>query len=174
MSRTSGGPGKAAPRIRRACEPDLAALSNLESTGFGAGAWSRRLLAAELEAATSLVLVAEAGDGRSRDAVRDAAPTELLAYACFRRTAGEAELLRVASAPTARRCGIATALIRAGLDRLSGEGIRACFLEVAETNAAALGLYRELGFREVGRRRGYYERQTDALLLRLNLDRPSV
>jgi ribosomal-protein-alanine N-acetyltransferase len=36
-------------------------------------------------------------------------------------------------------------------------------------NAAAIPLYRSLGWRDAGRRRGYYHDGTDALLLRLDL-----
>ena len=47
------------------------------------------------------------------------------------------------------------------------------FLEVADDNAAALALYRRLGFVEVGRRQRYYERPAvpavDALVLQLAL-----
>ena len=35
---------------------------------------------------------------------------------------------------------------------------RRLHLEVAATNAAALGLYKRLGFEEIGRRKGYYDR----------------
>jgi ribosomal-protein-alanine N-acetyltransferase len=47
------------------------------------------------------------------------------------------------------------------------------FLEVDEGNAAAVGLYRSLGFVEVGRRKGYYSSGEGpggtALVLRLQL-----
>jgi [ribosomal protein S18]-alanine N-acetyltransferase len=46
-------------------------------------------------------------------------------------------------------------------------------LEVAEDNAAAIGLYKKNGFVETGRRKGYYERPganaVDALVLSLTL-----
>ena len=40
--------------------------------------------------------------------------------------------------------------------RLYREGAAACFLEVNEANAAAVRLYRSLGFEVVGKRKGYY------------------
>ena len=45
------------------------------------------------------------------------------------------------------------------LRRLAGLGVRAVFLEVGEDNVPARRLYRRAGFREVGRREGYYPGQ---------------
>ena len=57
-----------------------------------------------------------------------------------------------------------------GLDKMTGRGARQCFLEVADTNAAARALYASAGFVEVGRRPGYYRSAgaapRDAILMR--------
>ena len=72
-----------------------------------------------------------------------------------------------------RRLGLGRDLMEAVLRALHAERADALFLEVDETNAAALALYRRLGFREVGRRPGYYEAagkpRTDALVMRRDL-----
>jgi ribosomal-protein-alanine N-acetyltransferase len=51
--------------------------------------------------------------------------------------------------------------------------VRAVFLEVGDDNVPALRLYRRAGFREVGRREGYYRDQagkaSTALVLRRDL-----
>jgi ribosomal-protein-alanine N-acetyltransferase len=48
------------------------------------------------------------------------------------------------------------------------------FLEVGADNAAALALYRAMGFRQVGHRCAYYRRvdrpAADAIVMRLGLD----
>ncbi len=67
--------------------------------------------------------------------------------------AGEYELLDIAVAPTQRRHGIGERLIRAAINEHPGTW----FLEVRESNTAAIRLYRKLGFEEAGRRPGYYE-----------------
>jgi ribosomal-protein-alanine N-acetyltransferase len=45
------------------------------------------------------------------------------------------------------------------LDRAARHGAEAVFLEVAEDNAAAIALYANNKFVEVGRRPGYYSRK---------------
>jgi ribosomal-protein-alanine N-acetyltransferase len=70
--------------------------------------------------------------------------------------ADEAEILSVAVARPARGMGRARTLLAQHLARLAHEGIGEVHLEVEEGNLPALALYRGLGFREVGRRPGYY------------------
>ena len=70
--------------------------------------------------------------------------------------AGEGEILTVATAPNWRRYGIGEMLVKAALSHLSAERAEAMFLEVGDSNIAALALYRKYGFTEVGRRNNYY------------------
>lgn len=101
---------------------------------------------------------------------RVAAPNRrIVGWIAFRRVLDEAELLRVAVDPDARRRGVARALLEHGLAVVGEHGARECHLEVAAENAAALALYRAFGFREVGRRKGYYGVGRDALLLTVGL-----
>jgi [ribosomal protein S18]-alanine N-acetyltransferase len=86
---------------------------------------------------------------------------------------GEMEVLTLAVAPTARRTGLAKALIAAALDTGQGMGAQEAFLEVATDNAEACALYAGLGFSPAGLRRGYYDRgeagRHDAHVMRLTL-----
>jgi ribosomal-protein-alanine N-acetyltransferase len=75
-----------------------------------------------------------------------------------RRAADEAEILSVALAPEARGRGHSGALLDRHLQSLTQAGVRSVFLEVEEGNHPALALYRRRGFREIGRRQGYYAR----------------
>lgn len=94
-------------------------------------------------------------------------------FVLARHAAGEAEILTIAVARVARRGGLGWALMDAVLRELYAARAEALFLEVDETNLAALTLYRRLGFREVGRRPAYYEHRgspaTAALVMRRDL-----
>src|SRR5688572_4159591 len=87
--------------------------------------------------------------------------------------AGEAEILSVAVAPAQRGRGLARSLLNLHLRRLAGLGAQAVFLEVDEDNEPARRLYARAGFREVGRRAGYYQHADNnaatALVLRRDL-----
>jgi ribosomal-protein-alanine N-acetyltransferase len=102
---------------------------------------------------------------------RATAGRALHGFILSRLAGGEAEILAVASARRGR--GLARALLNLHLRRLAGLGAGAVFLEVDEDNEPARRLYRRAGFREVGRRPGYYQqgraRPATALVLRRDL-----
>jgi ribosomal-protein-alanine N-acetyltransferase len=92
-------------------------------------------------------------------------------FVLARLVAGEGEILTIAVARKFRRQGLGRDLMEAVLRELHAERAEELFLEVDETNVAAIALYRRLGFKEVARRPGYYEhtgttRRTDALVMR--------
>jgi ribosomal protein S18 acetylase RimI-like enzyme len=74
---------------------------------------------------------------------------------------GEREIVNVAVAPSHRRLGIARRLIEAELEGARG----ARFLEVRESNAAAIRLYKSLGFLATGRRQNYYQDPPEAAIV---------
>jgi ribosomal-protein-alanine N-acetyltransferase len=77
-------------------------------------------------------------------------------FILYRFAAEEAEILSVAVAPDYRRRGIGRQLIEEMLRHSYREGAHDIHLEVEDTNAAAIALYRGVEFRESGRRSGYY------------------
>ena len=93
----------------------------------------------------------------------------LTGFILSRLAADEAEILSIAVAPARRGRGLARRLLELHLRRLAGLGARAVFLEVGEQNMPARRLYERAGFRQVGRRHGYYEGGATALLLRRDL-----
>jgi ribosomal-protein-alanine N-acetyltransferase len=81
--------------------------------------------------------------------------------------ADEGEILNLAVAPGSRRTGLGRALVEAILGVLKDRAVGQVYLEVRESNAPARSLYAAQGFREVGRRKGYYRRPVeDAIVLR--------
>ena len=102
-----------------------------------------------------------------------AAETELQAFVLMRTAAEECEILTLATAPDARRHGMARALLVDAAAEAARKQVTAMFLEVAEDNQPALALYRRAGFVANGRRQRYYRRSNgdwvDALMLRANV-----
>lgn len=94
-------------------------------------------------------------------------------FVISRKAADEAEILSIVVAPARRRDGLGRALLAAHLAHLAGEGMTQVFLEVEEGNQPAERLYRHFGFREVGRRKGYYPKpdgtRATAIAMRLDL-----
>lgn len=82
-----------------------------------------------------------------------------------RAAADEAEILTLAVLPRARRQGIARHLMAQLVTWAATVKVARLFLEVAEDNVAARGLYERSGFALVGRRNDYYAPGNDALLL---------
>ncbi len=94
-------------------------------------------------------------------------------FVLSRVAAGEAEILTIGVDPRFARLGLGWRLMRAALREARDQAAEAVFLEVDETNVAAIGLYRKLGFVDVGKRRAYYQgaggTRTAALVMRLDL-----
>jgi ribosomal-protein-alanine N-acetyltransferase len=97
----------------------------------------------------------------------------LAGFVLLRTAADEAEILTIAVGRANRGKGYGRLLMEEALRRLYREHVAACFLEVDRGNEAALRLYRRLGFKDVGVRKGYYPQGTDtdgsALVMRLQL-----
>lgn len=71
-------------------------------------------------------------------------------------SADEAELLSLGVDAGWQRRGIGVALVEALTGLVKGKGARRLFLDVAESNAAALALYARLDFTRMGVRTDYY------------------
>lgn len=133
---------------------DLDAVAALEAV-CNTQPWSRDALKSSLPSAVGVVAVA------------DNVVTGYLLASVVR---DEAEILILGVSPSARRQGVARALLKDALARLRAAGAKAVFLEVRRGNAAALGLYRAFGFGEAGVRTGYYaDTGEDALLMHVFL-----
>jgi ribosomal-protein-alanine N-acetyltransferase len=102
---------------------------------------------------------------------RATAGRNVVGFIISRLVLDEAEILSTAVAAHRRGKGLARQLLDLHLRRLAGLGARAVFLEVEEGNVPARRLYQRAGFRQVGRREGYYPaaRGAAALILRRDL-----
>lgn len=81
-------------------------------------------------------------------------------------TADCCDILDIAVDSTARRTGVARALMAHAEDICRQAGIRAMMLEVRLSNTAARALYKSCGFEEISRRENYYSspRETAAVM----------
>ena len=97
-----------------------------------------------------------ARNGTFGKAARPVGKKGVAGFILYTLVAGEGEILTVATAHNWRRYGIGEMLVKAALSHLSAERAEAMFLEVGDSNTAALALYRKHGFLEVGKRHNYY------------------
>ena len=84
-------------------------------------------------------------------------PRALAGFVIGRIAADEAEILSIGVSTDRQRHGIAVRLVEALVRAARKAEVRKLHLEVAQGNAPALALYAKLGFKESGRRKGYYE-----------------
>jgi len=97
---------------------------------------------------------------------------EVIAYAVLSVAAGESHLLNVCVSEGHQRQGHAARLIKHMLDLAKSHGAGVCLLEVRPSNTAAVTLYEQMNFVEVGIRPNYYpakKGREDALILALEL-----
>jgi ribosomal-protein-alanine N-acetyltransferase len=97
----------------------------------------------------------------------------LVGFVVAQAAADEAEILTLGVDRAFGRRGIASRLVEGVKRAALRAGAVRLFLEVAEGNGAARGLYLKHGFHEVGRRQGYYTGpdggRADALQLAVDL-----
>jgi ribosomal-protein-alanine N-acetyltransferase len=86
----------------------------------------------------------------------------------------EWEIENVAISGSARRRGLGSHLLGEFIRLVRERGGREIFLEVRESNRAALKLYEKWAFVEAGRRKAYYhDPPEDALILRFSFPAPA-
>ena len=121
--------------------------------------WSRNMLSEELENDCSAMLVALDGEGH------------VAGYAGVQVILDEGYITNVAVRPEYRRRGVAGKLLRVFLDFAKAHQLAFLTLEVRASNAPAMALYEGLGFRDVGRRKNYYEHpREDAVIMTKEFD----
>lgn len=77
-------------------------------------------------------------------------------FVLIRHAADEAEVLTISVTTQTRGRGVGRRLMDEALRKLYADRINRLILEVDENNQSALHLYRQMGFEQVGVRKGYY------------------
>ena len=150
---------QAALTLRPMTMADLDPILELEQAVFGAEAWTRQMLAGELEQqpASRYYLIAEDDGG-------------IAGYAGLLGAGWQGDVLTLAVAVGRWGRGIGSALLRALLAEAVRRGCTEVFLEVRTDNSRAQELYRRHEFTDIGIRRGYYQPSgADALVMRRSL-----
>lgn len=142
--------------IRSMREEDIPEVARIEQLSFPTP-WSGASFLTELAKPASIALVAEAGD-------------TVIGYICADQVLDEGHILTLAVRPEFRGMGIARSLVGRAAEGLKERLCRFLFLEVRASNRIAKRLYEGMGFRVVGRRKGYYvSPNEDAIIMALDL-----
>ncbi len=149
-------------QIRPISAEDIARLVEIDAAS-NPSSWNHAQFERELEIPFSVSRVVQLRD-------------KPVAFAVMWQVAQTAQLLEVAVLPEHRRKGIATFLVEHMLDVAHANHCVKMELEFRKGNRAAESLYRKLGFREVGRRKNFYDDKrdnervsTDAVLMEKSL-----
>lgn len=132
-------------------EYHVAQVAELEKLCFS-DPWSENSVASELKNPLSLWLIAE------EDGV-------VCGYVGSQTVLGETDMMNIAVRPDCRRKGVAAALITELICRLKGQGSHILRLEVRESNAPAIALYKAMGFTQLGLRKNYYRNPKENALI---------
>jgi ribosomal-protein-alanine N-acetyltransferase len=157
-----GGPAAASlgAALRLVSAADISAIARIERASFG-DPWSEDAFRELLGAPSAIFLVATKGSEKA-----------VAGYVVALVASDQAEILNLAVNPSERRWGLGGELLDAAFAALIARGAREVFLDVRESNVAALALYRSRGFAALSRRRNYYRSPVeDALVLRLAIER---
>ncbi len=151
--------------FRRMVLDDLDRVMEIEKDGF-AHPWSADLLRREMMHDWSTILLAtetRMGPGHL--------PTEaIVGFVVCWLVHDELHVLNIATAVEERRRGIGRILMDEAARRARQAGAVLATLEVRRSNAAAIALYRNLGYRQVGIRPNYYvDEGEDAIVMVLDL-----
>lgn len=131
------------PVIRVLCAEDAAFVAEILRQAPEAVFWPEASVKKVLEWKGALAIASEA-EGKLRG------------FLIARQAGDEAEILNLAVALESRRSGVGGALLSASIESLRARGVVRVFLEVRESNTAAIAFYAKHGFTESGRRENYY------------------
>ncbi len=137
--------------IRKMLESDAAVVAEIEKKVFSLP-WSEKSFADAAAKEGNIYLVACEGD-------------KIVGYVGAWGVFGEADITNVCVDPEYRKRGIANELINALIEEGRKNKIDIFFLEVRESNSAAISLYEKNGFKQISVRKNFYERPVENALV---------
>jgi ribosomal-protein-alanine N-acetyltransferase len=153
--------------MERATAQDLDRILTIEQASFSTP-WTRKMFEVELgqNPFGRLYVARPSGDQGDRS---------FIGYVCFWVVFEEFRLMTLAVEPAARRRGYGRALLRHAMALGRAQGATKALLEVRASNAAALQMYGQEGFRQAAVRTRYYANPVeDAILMERELSADAV
>ena len=155
--------------IRRITPADCGAIATLEAKLFATALDQARLMGLQSNPVfCGFVDLVPDQDQPQSISAGDLAPY-LNGYLLATMIDGEAEILSIGVTPDRQRQGVGKRLLQHFFEHGISKNMTRFVLEVAEDNVPALGLYRDFGFVEFGRRKDYYKqgnRKIDAIMMK--------
>jgi ribosomal-protein-alanine N-acetyltransferase len=146
--------------LRAMTYADLSAVANIEAAAYEFP-WRRGIFRSCLDHGHHCWVLEQAG--------------ELVGYGIVAAAAGEVHVLNLCVSPRHQGHGYGTYLLRCLLDFARGLAVGRVLLEVRPSNALAHAMYARAGFRDVGRRPGYYPARhgrEDAIVMVIDISAP--
>jgi ribosomal-protein-alanine N-acetyltransferase len=128
--------------VRRMVDTDLDIVSSIEKEVF-TDPWSRNAFKTDLDNKMAWPMVAEF-------------EKKVVGYSSIYIVAGEVQIGNFAVAPGFRNRGVAKKMMSEIFEKAGESDCRTIFLEVRESNTAAMELYKSYGFVTSGKRKDYY------------------
>lgn len=130
--------------MRTADTNDSYRIAALEAEVFS-HPWNEEMVASSIQGTYDHVKILETVEGK------------ITGYIIYSVVCDSADLLRVAVDAGSRRCGVGRKLMEAMIDDCAGRDVQSIFLEVRESNAAAIAMYEKFGFIKISTRKKYYD-----------------
>lgn len=152
-------PGEERFFIRRMREADLPAVRAIEALSFS-NPWSDNTFRGEIQntaVSFPMVILRRPGD-------------QVVGYVIYWQIRDDVQVNNIAVHPDCRGLGLGEAMMRYVIAKSREGGATFVTLEVRQSNAPALTLYRKLGFEVMGTRKNYYTKpDEDAYVMALVL-----
>ena len=148
--------------IRRMSQADIPSVVEIEEQCFSLP-WSKKSFEDSLMREDTIFLVCEENEN-----VTDG--STITGYMGLYLSFDEASVTNVGVSPAFRKKGSGEALVVTAKEAAKEAGAECIFLEVRQSNAPAISLYKKLGFEELGIRKKFYEHPVeDAIIMKVGI-----
>ena len=155
--------------IRRIAPADCDAIAALEARLFATVLDQPRLMALQTNPVFCGFVDLALYQDQLQSTLADDLNSYLSGYLLATIIDDEAEILSIGVTPDRQRQGVGKRLLQYFFEHGASQNMTRVVLEVAEDNLSALGLYRDFGFAEFGRRKDYYKQgnqKIDAIMMK--------